>query len=205
MLGFIKKDLYMLKSNYKIIIAVIICLIFMMFNSEEYNSLSIMIFLPIIGILVFISTFSYDEFNNFNGYACSIKNGRFKIVLCKYITSIILSIFLLIISSILSFILGNSINDILYVFVETFLIISFIISILYPFMIKFGAMNGRIIIFVFVMIISSLSYLLRSYIDIDYIINFIDNLSILYMIPSSILLLSLSYFISYLVYKNKEF
>lgn len=205
MLGFIKKDLFMLKSNFKLFIVIIVCLLFFMFNNDENNIETMMIFLPMLGILMYLSTFSYDEFNNFNAYSCSFKNGKNNYVKGKYITSVIVFITLLLVSIVIALIMKNNIKDILFVCVESILSLSIIVSLLFPFMLKYGAMNGRIIVFVFIMIISAFMYLLNKLISLDKIINYLNNSSSVVLLLFSMLILFLSYLISNYIYKNKEF
>lgn len=205
MLGFIKKDLFMLKSNFKLFIVIIVCLLFFMFNNDENNIETMMIFLPMLGTLMYLSTFSYDEFNNFNAYSCSFKNGKNNYVKGKYITSVIVFITLLLVSIVIALIMKNNIKDILFVCVESILSLSLIVSLLFPFMLKYGAMNGRIIVFVFIMIISAFMYLLNKLISLDKIVNYLNNSSSVVLLLFSMLILFLSYLISNYIYKNKEF
>ena len=177
MLGLIKKDLLMLKSNYKLFVIIIGCLIFTMINNKENNVEAIMMLLPMLSILVYLSTFSYDEFNNFNAYACTFPNGRSNVIKAKYITSLLLIIVSLLLSTIISICFKYNIHDILFSLLESIISVFLIISVLFPFMIKYGAMNGRIIIFVFVMIVAGIGYLLSNIINIDSILNFINTLS----------------------------
>ena len=109
--------------------------------------------IPLIGIMLFISTFSYDDFNNWNSYAVTLPNGRKNVVRAKYIASIILTIILAIVSLTIgigiSYTKTNSINldEIISSLMGTMLSSIIIISLLYPIVFKFGATNGRIILF----------------------------------------------------------
>lgn len=205
MLGLIKKDLLMLKSNYKLFVIIISCLIFTMINNKENNVEAIMMLLPMLSILVYLSTFSYDEFNNFNAYACTLPNGRSNVIKAKYITSLLLIIVSLLLSTIISICFKYNIHDILFSLLESVTSVFLIISILFPFMIKYGAMNGRIIIFVFVMIVAGIGYLLSNIINIDSILNFINTLSPIFILLIGITITFISYLISKYIYMNKEF
>ena len=82
------------------------------------------------------------------------------------------------------------------------------ISLLYPFMIKYGAINGRIIVFAFIMGISGIGYILSKTIKLSYITNFIDSLGnrvYLYIFILVVLILLGSYLISNKIYTSKEF
>lgn len=211
MIGLIKKDLLVLKSNLKVAIAVIVALIFFKLQGNSQSSIFI---LPIIGIMLFIGTFSYDDFNHWNSYAASLPNGRKNVIKSKYIASITLLIVLSVISFIVTLIgekVGNNssnINEISLNFIGTILCTTLLIALLYPFMIKYGAINGRIIIFVFIMGIGAVGYIVSKFIDVTYIMNFIDSLENIEYIGVPILsaiILSISYFISSKIYQNKEF
>lgn len=89
MIGLVKKDLLVIKSNLKIILAVLVALLLL--TSQEGGSSAIFI-LPIIGVMMFISTFSYDEFNNWNSYVATLPNGRKNAIIAKYIATTIIQI-----------------------------------------------------------------------------------------------------------------
>lgn len=195
----------MLKSNYKLFVIIIGCLIFTMINNKENNVEAIMMLLPMLSILVYLSTFSYDEFNNFNAYACTLPNGRSNVIKAKYITSLLLIIVSLLLSTIISICFKYNIHDILFSLLESIISVFLIISVLFPFMIKYGAMNGRIIIFVFVMIVAGIGYLLSNIINIDSVLNFINTLSPILILLIGITITFISYLISKHIYMNKEF
>lgn len=212
MLGLIKKDLLILKSNFKIALAIIISFIFVAFQGNGKNA---MLMLPIIGIIMFISTFSYDEFNHWNAYAISLPNGRKNVIRAKYISSIILLTIISIISVVFTLIISKienteiSIYDIIPNFLGMILSTSLLISLLYPFMIKYGAMNGRIVIFVFIMGIGAIGYIVSKFVNMNNILQEIDSLTNetggFITVAISIILLIISYFISNKIYQNKEF
>ena len=90
MKGLIKKDFLLVKANSKqmlIIFAVYLMLIFQ-------GTMDVTFVVPLIGIMLFISTFSYDDFNNWNPYAVTLPGGRENVVKAKYIASIILTVIL---------------------------------------------------------------------------------------------------------------
>ena len=90
MLGLIKKDFLLIKANLKSMIIVFIIYLMMAFQ----GSFDVTFIVPLIGIMMFMTTFSYDDFNNWNSYAVTLPNGRKNIVRAKYIASIILTIIL---------------------------------------------------------------------------------------------------------------
>ena len=83
-----------------------------------------------------------------------------------------------------------------------------VVSLLYPLMYKYGAMNGRLIIFGLVIGISMIGSVLSRMISFDKIINYFDSLGNLFFVITiiiSLLIIIISYFISVKIYKNKEF
>ncbi len=211
MIGLIKKDFLILKSNLKVFLIVVAISIFWGLQGNIENALFI---LPIMVVMIFLSTFSYDEVSNWNTYAISLPNGRRNVIKAKYISSIILLLITFIImlviaiftiktgsnnmtqSMIISDLIGGSIGAIIS------------ISLLYPFMIKYGAINGRIIVFAFIMGIGGIGYILPKIVKLSYITNFIDSLGnrvYLYIFILVVLILLGSYLISNKIYTSKEF
>lgn len=210
MLGLIKKDLLLIKANLKSMIIIFVIYIMLAFQ----GTLDVTFIIPIIGIMLFISTFSYDDFNNWNSYAVTLPDGRRNVVRAKYIVSIILMIILAVVAFFIgigiSYIKTNSINldEIISSLMGTMLSSVIIISLLYPIVFKFGATNGRIILFAVVFGIAGIGTLIAQFIDMTPIINIINKLDnyLLIAIPIIyIILLGISYLISSKIYQNKEF
>jgi ABC-2 type transport system permease protein len=210
MLGLIKKDLLLIKANLKSMIIIFVIYIMLAFQ----GTLDVTFIIPIIGIMLFISTFSYDDFNNWNSYAVTLPDGRRNVVRAKYIVSIILMIILAVVAFFIgigiSYIKTNSINldEIISSLMGTMLSSVIIISLLYPIVFKFGATNGRIILFAVVFGIAGIGTLIAQFIDMAPIINIINKLDnyLLIAIPIIyIILLGISYLISSKIYQNKEF
>lgn len=210
MLGLIKKDFLLIKANSKSMIIIFIIYLVMAFQ----GTFDITFVVPLIGIMLFISTFSYDDFNNWNSYAVTLPNGRKAVVRAKYIASIILIIGLIFLALIMTlginYLQAASIHldEITSSLLSTTLSSVIIISLLYPIMFKFGATNGRIILFAVVFAVAGLIGLASNFIDMTYLINSISKLNnYLYIIIPiiSIILLGTSYLISNKIYQNKEF
>lgn len=207
MKGIIKKDLYIIKNNLKIILILFIVLFLTGLNNSTDIS-----YIPItLSIVLFLSTFSYDEFNKWDAYAITLPNGRINIVKSKYIATIILVVITSLISLILNLLIGyinNSIN-----FEETISMISgitfsiiLIQSISYPIIFKFGIEKGRILLFTSIFIVISLISLIPASITISSnIIVFIEKYWLIILTLLTIIILSISYQISKKIYLKKEF
>ena len=210
MLGLIKKDFLLIKANSKSMIIIFIIYLMMAFQ----GTFDVTFIVPLIGIMLFISTFSYDDFNNWNSYAVTLPDGRKNVVRAKYIASIVLTIILGIISLLIgigiNYIKTNIMNsdEIISSLVGTLLSNIIIISIFYPIVFKFGATNGRIILFTVVFGIAGIGALITQFVDMNSIINMInglDNYSLISIPIISVILLGMSYLISNKIYQNKEF
>lgn len=210
MIGLIKKDFLLIKANLKQMIIIFVIYLLLTFQ----GTFDVTFVVPLIGIMLFITTFSYDDFNNWNPYSITLPKGRKNIVRAKYISSIILTIILSILSLTLavaiSYTKTNSINieAILSSLMGTLLSSVIIISLLYPIIFKFGATNGRIILFIVVFSIAGIGAIITQFVDLTFILNMINKLDnyVLIAIPIiSIIMLSISYLISNKIYKNKEF
>lgn len=210
MLGLIKKDFLLIKANSKQMVIIFIVYLMLAFQ----GTFDVTFIIPLIGIMLFISTFSYDDFNNWNSYAVTLPNGRKNVVRAKYIASIILTIILAIVSLTIgigiSYTKTNSINldEIISSLMGTMLSSIIIISLLYPIVFKFGATNGRIILFAVVFGIAGIGALIAQFVDTTPIINMInrlDNYSLIAIPIISVILLGISYLISNKIYQDKEF
>lgn len=211
MLGLIKKDLLVIKANIKVLLVVLLALLSITFQGNEENGLFI---IPYIGVLMFVSTFSYDEFNNWNSYVSTLPNGRRRAVGAKYIATIILVLILSVISVIatmgISYIKSDSVNvsEFLMPLAGTIFGTSLIVSILYPITIKFGALNGRIIIFVVVIGMTLIVGAIAKIADMNNLVGFINSVEdygVVFAVLISALLLVISYLISQKIFRNKEF
>lgn len=210
MLGLIKKDFLIIKANLKSMVITFIVYLMLAFQ----GTFDVTFIIPIIGIMLFISTFSYDDFNNWNSYAVTLSDGRRNVVRAKYIASIILTVVLGIIALAIgigiSYIKTNAINlnEIISSLMGTALSNITIISLLYPIVFKFGATNGKIILFAVVFGIGGIVALVSNFIDMTSVINMInglENYSIIAIPIISVILLGISYLISNKIYQNKEF
>lgn len=210
MLGLIKKDFLLIKANLKSMVIIFIVYLILAFQ----GTFDVTFVIPLIGIMLFISTFSYDDFNNWNSYAVTLPDGRRNVVRAKYIASIILTVVLgavaLAIGIGISYTKTNGINlnEIISSLMGTVLSSVIIIALLYPIVFKFGATNGRIILFAVVFGIVGIGALISNFVDMTSVINMInglDNYSLIAIPIISIILLGISYLISNKIYQSKEF
>ncbi len=72
MIGFMKKDIVMIKSNFKLIVVLVILYIAMGLMGD----MDISFMLPFMCVMIMISSFSYDNYNKWDAYSISLPNGR---------------------------------------------------------------------------------------------------------------------------------
>lgn len=210
MLGFIKKDLLVMKNNLKYFLLMI--LVFAFFSRES----NIIYFIPIfISIMIFITTFSYDDYNKWDTYAITLPLSREKIVLAKYLTSLLLMVGTVLITFLLSFVIGtvNHSFDFDEVFPMIFgglFALVLLQSFMYPLIYQFGTEKGRIGLFVGVFAVSGLVGYLVNHVKIDTtaftgFIQFFNQYGILLLSIVMVILFVGSYFVSKRIYLKKEF
>jgi len=202
MLGLIKKDLLIIKTNIKTIL--IIAFIFM------FNSSQMFFLLPFLCVMFLITTFSYDDFNNWHAYAITFPSGRKNIVKGKYVLATIVIILSTLVTGFVTTIIDYQkenfdFEQILSSLFGCMIAISVIVSIMYPLIFKFGVEKGRIILFVGIFLISLLgSFLINSNVLLTFLRD-IDKYLVILLPVITISFLLVSYFISLKVYLKKEF
>ena len=208
MLGLIKKDLFLIKSNLKSMAIILIVYIAMAIQ----GTFDITMILPLFGMILLISTFNYDEYNNWYSYAIALPTSRKSIVKSKYIFASITLGFTWLMGIVISLLITyfkNNVNiaETISVITGSLLGIVLLIAFLFPLIFKYGAEKGRIGIFVLVFGTALLVTVFSKYIDVSSLKNlaiFLDNhLYVLPIIP--IVLLLISYKISEKIFLKKEF
>ena len=209
MLGLVKKDLLMIKGNIRQVILFLV--VFLILAFQENN---IIVIVPVfVSMMVFITTFSYDEYNKWDAYAISLPVSRKNIVKAKYVASIILWAIALLVTVVITGIMGLFEQNINYF--EMFgMILGCVFSIvlleaiLFPLIFKFGVEKGRIGLFVGVFGGGLLLGWLMNNVSLPFsnaFIMFLTNHLIPILILAMIVMLIISYQISKHIYLKKEF
>lgn len=214
MLGFIKKDLLVIKGNLKLIF-----LYLLIFGMTTLSGNDNFIFIPaFLSAMLVISTFSYDDYNKWDAYAITLPNGRRDIVKAKYLTTLLLvlcgSILCYIFGIISLFIGGFTIDSLIELFVTVLGVAlgSLLIpSLCFPLIYKFGVEKGRMSLFVIILVLTMIFGVFFVNIDFENIENLGNILSMFYkygiyiFMVFLILLFYVSYKISTIIYNKKEF
>ena len=210
MIGFIKKDLAMIKSNFKLLAVLIVVYAIM----GLMDKMDISFILPFMCVMIMISSFSYDNFNRWDAYSISLPNGRKNSVKSKYITTILMTLVVSIITIILSFIISyvntQTINyeQILVTMFGTIFGTLLVLTIMYPIIYKFGVEKARIGIFLLVFGIVIIGSLLANFVNLSNILkslSFLEDYLIIILIIVAIIMVYGSYKISEKIFNKKEF
>ena len=164
-------------------------------------------------MMMFLSTFSYDDYNKWNSYAVTLPNGRKNIVKAKYIASIFLSLVAILLTYLLVILFGVANHNLNLEETTTTLLgcwsaIILLQSIMYPLIFKLGIEKGRIFLLVLVFGISALIGLLFQNIKISLsteAIHFLDNYLLIILPFLMVIILYISYKISEKIVQKKEF
>ena len=210
MLGFIKKDFLMLKSNFKLWLILLFIYTFMAYQEE----MSLDFLLPFMCVVTMLSTFSYDTFNKWDAYAITLPRGRKNSIKAKYIATLLLILVTVAIVTILTLIIGYS-QDITVDFEDTFSTIlgaifatTLLQSIMYPAIYKFGIEKARIAIFIAVFGLGIVGSFLSKYIPFESFLQQLDFIHHYWMIVLPIIIVIMvyvSYKISEAIYNKKEY
>lgn len=210
MLSFIKKDFYVIKANIKTFLIILIVYGFMGAVGEGFD---ITFLFPFLAVMMSISTFNYDDFNNWNAYAVTLPDGRRNVVRGKYLSSLLF----ILLTSIVAIILSSSIHiykgtlileEIFLLLISSVTSMVIVLAIMYPIIFKFGIEKGRIIVFTVIVAGAFLIGGISEIISPDFmksITTFLDNYYYFVFPLFTIVSIGISYFVSTKIYLKKEF
>lgn len=209
MLGFIKKDFLVMKSSLKAMAVMLAAyIIFTIIGIFDFT-----LMVPLLGMIVLISTFSYDEQSGFNAYASTLPSGRKNIVRSKYLSSVLIILMCGIIAIIIAMMTSYKNNNIDFINIISSLFgsvfgILLVISIMYPLIFKFGIEKGRIWIFLLTFGGAALMGALWGYLDFSLLKQFFRLTAEYFyiIIPLvSLFILFISYKVSEKIVLKKEY
>lgn len=216
MKGLIIKDLCVIKNQMR---SLLLILVFFVFISIINKDATFTLFLvPFYMIMILITTFSYDEFNKWECYCNSLPLSRKEIVKAKYLLFNATSLIVLVLGILASIIVPNFIENTIFESIYASIIgvafgICLVISLLIPFYYKFGSQKGRIMLFLTITILALIIGIITSLdifnnVELMNIINSLNNLSLgmftLLLIIVTVIIMTISYYISVRIYNNKE-
>jgi len=208
MFGMIKKDLFTFKNNLKSIIIMLLLYFFYTITLD----MNMTFLLPFMTLMIVITVFNYDDYNNWHSYASSFPQGKVNVVKARYILLVSLVIISTIIGILLTLIISQfkttlSIDESIGSALGTVVGISFMASILFPILFKYGSEKGRIAMISMGLIIACIIYILSKVVKIDFALLPTPDIytTIAIVIVLSAIMLSISYLISKKIYLKKEF
>ncbi len=198
MKGLILKDFYVFSKYLRssVLVTLIFALIFLQSGSLFYLALPCIIFgsFP-------VTFLRYDEFEHWCSYALTFPVSRSEYVSAKYIDSIIYGIICSFVLSVLGFFKMNLSLKYFQDILSYCLILSFLpFSITMPPVLKFGAQRSRIIYFIMVGVFSALS---TAFELANGFLRF-PVFGSAAIFTALLLIFVSSWFISVIIYKNKE-
>ena len=212
MLGLIKKDLLMMKQNFKLYAFILIIYLILAFAGQ----MDISFIFPFFSVVMIFNTFAYDAQNNWDAYAISLPNGRKNVVNSKYLSTLILMLVLCVIVTIFSMIISY-VNTGSVAFLETFYIMFYsalatmiVIAVMFPVIFKFGVEKGRVIIFSLIFLASfiitiALNVATNIFTSSNVFTDFISKYYAILIPLVCIGIFIISYFISLKLYSKREF
>lgn len=208
MKGLIKKDLLLIKSNFKLLLIMFIAFSFLLINGED--SLG---FIPaFLSISIMMSSFSYDEYNKFDAYGSSFPNGKKHVVASKYITTILILLASITTTALLTALIGLAknnlvISDIIEISIGCLIGVMIFQSVIYPVIFKYGIEKSRIGLFLGIFIIVGAAAIIMKlgWHLPEAISSFFDSYGLIIFAILSIMLLYGSYLLSKHIYLKKEF
>ena len=209
MKGLILKDLLLIKGNarYILIFLVIFGLIALEGNDVLY-------FIPaFISMMMFMTTFSYDEYNKWDAYAITLPIKKENIVLSKYVGSTILLGIALILTFIISLVVGLVTEQLDMQKNITLLLgcggaVLLVEAIMYPLLIEFGVEKGRIWVFLGIFLSSFIIGFIFQKVSLtipENVMTFLSQYLPWLLAAALLLILIISYTISKKLYLKKEF
>lgn len=206
MKGLIIKDILNLKKNFKTILLVIV---FFAIYAYRANNPGYMISMTVIMFTIMsITSMTYDDTSKWDGYALTMPISRKDVIVSKYILIASLSMLSALVSFIIAYILilpgtNIGINELSLIAYKTFSISIIFISVLLPFVYKFGVEKAQII-YVMIFAISAAIFFVLNKAGLQLPD---ENQLILLLKISPLMLISILFssgLFSYGIYKNKD-
>ena len=178
------------------------------------GEMDISFILPFMSVMIMISSFSYDHYNQWDAYSISLSDGRKNSVKAKYVATIlmifIVSIATLLLSFMISYINTQTINyeQILFSMFGTVFGTLLVLTFMYPIIYKFGVEKARVGIFLIVFGIVGVVGFLAQYVDFSFLaksLSFLEDYLVLILVIIAILMVYFSYKISEKIFRKKEF
>lgn len=218
MKGLIIKDILFIKSTWKNLLVMFIGA--MLISVALGNYLLAVCVVPIMLLSSGINTFQTDEFYNTESYILSFPYSRKQIVLSKYLFTLLMLLIStyvgLMIYALIHFTIHPGFNGLNVDMIKQLLMWEFaaifVDSIFYPVIYKYGCEKSRFVMMSILMVLLGLGAIASVYIntqniqiDFEGIINFLQTYGVYALAGFVTVTFILSYIISIIVYKRKDY
>ena len=200
----------MLKSKFKLL-----QLLIFIYGAMAYQGqMSLMFLLPFMSIVIMISTFSYDTFNKWDAYACTLPSGRKNSVRAKYLATLIILTLTITVITIISLLITFSQSktvdpsSLLIEILSAVFATTLIESLMYPAIYKLGVEKARVGVFILIVAVALIGSILSKIINFKPILaklSILNNYWFLILSVLIILMLFFSYKISLHISSKKEY
>lgn len=211
MLGFMIKDLLIVKHNAKLLALMAAAYLVMGLVSGD-TDLSFL--LPFMTVMLMMTTFNYDNYNKWEAYAAALPSGRKGSVRAKYLATILLAVISSLVSAALTaviMIVKLGAIDFAEIGVELFgaiIATLLLLGLMYPAIYQFGIEKARIGVLMIVLGIAIVGGVASQFVDYAAVMNALAVLGdyLLPLLTAGIAgLVLVSYLISARVAGRKEF
>ena len=211
MSALIWKDLYAIKGQLK---SAIYLLLFFMMLTLFFDMGPVVVMLAVLfGSMQVMTSFTFDEMSKWDKYALTLPVSRRDIITSKYLLGLLLTVggALLICPIILLFNIffeSFTVNELFSILCMTSAGALLMLSLLIPIFLKFGTQKGRFVLFAVVFFPGFFtSFFSEQLMRFSAYLPSKETLELLgYAAPLFMLIpLTISYFISVIIYSNKEF
>lgn len=208
MFGMIKKDIFMVKCNSK---SLLFALVIYPFYTIAFNT-DMLFLLPFMVVMISISTFSYDDFNNWHSFAATLPAGRKSIVIGRYISALMAIAVSTIMGFLISFVIfkmKGTIYSYSSYLTGSLCALIILISVMFPVLFKYGSEKGRNAMYIIGLSILIGTVFVKKVFGLKTIplelTSFFDKYGALLISILSLIILFVSYKISKKIYSRREF
>ena len=218
MRGLIIKDALTLKSTWKNLIVMLIGSLLISYALANYTLAIITV--PMALLTSGMNTFQTDEFYNTESYTLSYPLSRKEIILSKYLFTIILLLISSYIGLMIYYLVGITIhpgyNGLNVYMIKYFFMLEagalIVDSIFYPVIYKYGCEKSRLVLMSIVMLFLGIGAIASVYINTEHIqldlagaLNFVQTYGIYIIGILVIIFMIISYILSNIFYKHKDY
>ena len=206
MKGLLLKDLLCMKKQ--LLFLGVFMALYLFFLLQIGNSSFLGAYIVMLCVVVTINAFAFDETSKWNTYALSLPVTRRQIVLSRYVLAVLLLLGAFTLSAVLLLVKGMMNTEQLLILAAVSAAALLLLALIIPLLYKFGTQKSRLLIFLIFMFPTGAVLLFRKLFP-DIRLPEIDASGVTSLVLSallcSVLLLALSYEISYRIFSRKEF